>query len=326
MNRRDFIKTTGAMAAIGALGTTLPATAEEKKWKTTLYKALITGNPNEATLAAWKAAGIQGAEAQNWSVGEEEAAKFRAGAEKLDMQIHSVMRGWTNFNHPDKLEGDMESVRQAIRSAKGFGADAVLLVPCTLSGVKTPNPWEFKYEFDPDTMMVSKVVAGGDTENAPYEKYIEGHNYATKVTLEALEKLIPFAEENGVVIALENVWNNLWVMPDISAALIRKVNNPWVRYYLDLGNHVRYAPTTEWLKAFKEGEIAKMHVKGFKLNENGQGGNWINSREASIDWPAVRQLIDDLNYSGWLTVEEGGSPEFHNATLDMIIAGKSRVE
>ncbi len=326
MNRRDFLKTTGAMAAIGALGANVSAAAaaEEKIWKTTLYKALITGYPTEETLQTWKAAGIQGAEATDWAVGEEKAAQARAVAEKLEMKIHSVMRGWTNFNHPDKLEADMDSVRLALESAKGYGADAVLLVPCTLPGAmagKVPHPWEFQIEFDPDTMMISKVVAGGDEENMPYAKYIEGHNYATKVTLEAVTKLISDAEKTGVVIALENVWNNLWVQPAIAAALVRKFDSPWVRFYMDLGNHVKYAPTTEWLKAFKEGEIAKMHVKGFKLNENGQDGSWVNAREASIDWPAVRQLIDDLNYNGWLTVEEGGSPEFHNETLDMIIRG-----
>ncbi|MDO4549734.1 MAG: TIM barrel protein [Planctomycetia bacterium] len=325
MNRRDFMKTTGTLAAVTAFGTASVSrfafAEEEKTWKTKLYKALISGAPNEKTLKTWKAAGIQGTETTDWSAGEEKAAQARIMAEKLDMKIHSVMRGWTNFNQPENLEKDIESVKLALRSAKAYGADTILLVPCRIGGMKMPEPWEFKIDFDPDTLMISKVAEG---DNAPYQKYIEAHNNATKITLETMDKLKATAEELGVVIALENVWNNLWVHPGISAALVRKCDSPWIRFYLDLGNHVRYAPTTEWVKAFREGEIAKMHVKGFKLNPNGQGGNWCNSREASIDWPAVRQAIEDINYSGWLTIEESGTPEWHNGTLDMIIAGKSK--
>ena len=65
--------------------------------------------------------------------------------------------------------------------------------------------------------MVSKVVDG---DNTPYAAYIEAQNVATKASIEAVKKLIPVAEKTGVKIALENVWNNLWVTPALYAAFV----------------------------------------------------------------------------------------------------------
>ena len=54
--------------------------------------------------------------------------------------------------------------------------------------------------------------------------------------------LIPLAEKTKVVIALENVSNNLWVMPEIFRHFVQSFQSPWVKAYYDIGNHVRFAP------------------------------------------------------------------------------------
>ena len=53
-------------------------------------------------------------------------------------------------------------------------------------------------------------------DNAPYADYIAAHNHATDTSREWVSRLIPIAEKTGVVIALENVSNNLWVKPATS--------------------------------------------------------------------------------------------------------------
>ena len=99
--------------------------------------------------------------------------------------------------------------------------------------------------------------------------------------------------------------------------------SPWVRAYYDIGNHVKYAPSEEWILALG-GLLAKCHVKDFKLNDDpGGGGKFVDIRDGSVDWPAVRAALEKVNYNGWMTIEGGGcSMAEHSRRLDLIIAGK----
>ncbi len=315
MDRRQFVAASAA-AGLGLYCAAGRARADE--FKTKLHKALI-GNPADGTFESWKAAGFEGMEATNWKATPEEAAAGRKMAEKHGMRIHSVLRGWTNFNKPESVKADVESMETSLKAAQGYGADAVLLVPCLTRVTPIPEAWEFDIEFDEKTGHVKRVVAG---DNAKYAEYIKAQNQATDASRKAVEKLIPTAEKTGVVIALENVWNNLWVKPALFANFVASFNSPWVKAYFDIGNHVKYAPPQEWIKALGK-LIVKCHVKDFLLNPDGHGGKFVHPRDGSIDWPAVRKELDNVGYNGWMTIEDGGlSLEEFSKRLDLIIAGK----
>ena len=183
-----------------------------------------------------------------------------------------------------------------------------------------PKPWEFDLQFDEKTAHVTQVVAG---DNEPFKKYIETQNRATDLSRDALQQLISVAEENGVIIAVENVWNNLWVKPDLFAAFLRSCDSPWIQAYFDIGNHVKYAPPEEWIRTLGD-LIVKCHVKDFKLNANRQGGKFVNIREGSVDWPKVIQALDAIKYNGWMTIEGSGKlPVIEQSNrLDQILIRK----
>jgi len=65
-------------------------------------------------------------------------------------------------------------------------------------------------------------------------------------------------------------------------------------------------------------------VKDFKLSENDPGdGKFVNIRDGSVRWPAVRAALDKIGYNGWLTIEGGDLSTAENSRrLDLIIAGK----
>jgi L-ribulose-5-phosphate 3-epimerase len=315
--RRDFL----AASAAAGVGLMTAGRLKAAEFKTTLHKALI-GAPSEETLQSWKAVGFDGMESNKWNATPAEAAEARKIAEKLGMRIHSVMRGWTNFNSPErgKVADDLESVATALRAAQAYGADTVLLVPCRIGGMPMPEAWDFDIEFDAKTGHVRRVVQG---DNSKYEAYIEAQNHATDASRKAVEKLIPVAEKTGVVIALENVWNNLWVKPAIFAHFVASFQNPWVQCYFDIGNHVKYAMPEAWIRALGS-TIVKVHVKDFKLNPDGHGGRFVDIRDGSVDWPLVRKELDKVGYNGWMTIEGSGglSLEERSRRLDLIIAGK----
>jgi len=52
-------------------------------------------------------------------------------------------------------------------------------------------------------------------------------------------------------------------------------------------------------------------------------GGFVEIRSGSVNWPSVRKAIDDIGYSGFMTIEGGSDPiQKKSADLDLIIAGK----
>ena len=318
LTRRDFLATSAAAAA----GLAVAGRATAAPWKTTLHKAMI-GVPSEQLLKSWKAAGFEGMESTAWEVSPAEAAAARKTAESLGMRIHSVLFGWGNLNGgPAAMADGVKKMETALRAAQAYGADTVLFVPCRIDGMAIPEPWEFDIRFDENSGHLTQVVAG---DNAKYQKYIEAHNQANDASREGVKRMIPTAEKAGVRIAIENVWNNLWVKPELHANFVASFQSPWVRAYFDIGNHVKYARPQDWIRTLGS-LLAKCHVKDFKLGPDGRGGGFegfCNIRDGSVDWPAVRKALDDIGYNGWMTIEGGDlSPEEHSKRLDLIIAGK----
>jgi hexulose-6-phosphate isomerase len=306
---------------LGPLAASRPVWTAESTTENPLKRALIIDKPTEANLEAVRSAGFDGVEAG--ILPPAEAEKCRALAEKLGLRIHCVLRGWAEFNSRDaaKVEASSKVTTDALRAAQAYGADAILLVPCRIGGMKMPRPWEFRLEFDDATGHLREVVPG---DNRPYADYIQAHNHATDTAAEVVKRLIPLAEQTGVVIALENVWNNLWVRPGHFRHFVASFRSPWVKAYFDIGNHVKYAPSEQWILELGS-LLAKCHVKDFKLApaDPAGGGEFVNIRDGSVRWPVVRAALERVNYRGWLTIEGGDlSGEEHRRRLDLIIQGK----
>ena len=327
VSRRHFLTASTIIAAgfgaqLGSPARQLQAAEAGPNFKHKLHKALIVNRPGEEELKKLKDVGFDGVEAGILS--ESDAEKCRAAADKLDMRIHAVLRGWAEFNHPDKSQVDQsyKTTEAALRAAHGFGADAVLLVPCRIGGMRMPRPWEYLIEFDEKSGHLLRAVNG---DNAPFAEYIRAHNHAIDTSREMVQRLIPLAEKTRVVIALENVWNNLWVTPAVFRHFVASFQSPWVKAYFDIGNHVKYAPSEEWILTLGGDLLAKCHVKDFKLNPadpNG-GGDFVNIRDGSVRWPVVRSALDAVGYDGWMTIEGGDlSVADHSRRLDLIVAGK----
>ncbi len=315
LNRRDFLSVSAAAGAAAVL----PGQLHAAEMKTTLHKSLI-GTPSKRTLESWKAAGFDGIESTDRGASPEKAEAARKTAEQIGMKIHSILYGWTNFNNPKAVEKDIAGVKVALRACQAYGADALLLVPCRIGGMTMPQPWEFDIEFDDKTGHIKKVVDG---DNSKFKDYIAAHNHAVDTSIEAVRRLIPTAEKTKTIIALENVWNALWVKPEIFRHFIAMFDSPWVQCYFDIGNHVKYAPPEEWIRTLGKLNV-RYHVKDFKLNADGHGGRFCDIRDGSVDWPVVRQEIDKLGLDAWMTIEGSGglSPQERNKRLDLIIAGK----
>ncbi|MHC4214264.1 MAG: sugar phosphate isomerase/epimerase family protein [Planctomycetota bacterium] len=317
ITRRCLLKNTATGLGFGLLQGCYSPLPPQSAPRMRLRKALVIPEPNEDTLKKVRDAGFDGFEALIAPVAE--AQKTRAIADGLGLRIHSVMFGWAKFNSDknDQVNESISKMNEAIEAARAYGANTVLLVPGRIDIETTPKPWEFNVRFNRETGHLATVV---DSGNDRYSKYIAAHNFAHEMFLAAINKLIPKARQAGVVIAIENVWNNMFVDPHHMAHFVDSFHSPYVRAYFDIGNHVKYSPPEDWIRILGR-RIIKCHVKDFKLKPDGQGGKFANIRDGSVDWPIVMAALRRIGYNGWMTIEESASLSLQERSkrLDLIL-------
>ena len=80
------------------------------------------------------------------------------------------------------------------------------------------------------------------------------------------------AEETGVRIALENVWNNFLVSPLETARYIDEFGTPLVCAHFDVGNVLRYGWPEQWIRILGP-RIFKLDVKEYSLKKMNDEGS-----------------------------------------------------
>ena len=176
--------------------------------------------------AAIKAVGFDENQSIDWQATPAQAEESRRLAESFGLRIHSVLFGWADMNQGKaKLAEGVAHMETALRAARACGASNVLFVPCRIGGMAMPEAWEFAIRFDAKTGHLRQVVSG---DNGKYRKYIDAHNQAVDASRDGIRRLLPTAEKTGVVVGVENVWNNLWVKPDVFANFVASFDSPWV--------------------------------------------------------------------------------------------------
>ena len=280
MGRRGFLR----YAAAATAGTSLlgqSKLAEGRQRGAKLRKALqMRMLPNELSDAdkfkLAKKCGFEGIEATPM---EDLNAARRLGrlARDAGVRIHSIVYGgWSApFSDPkaEVREKGLAAMRTALRSAKAMGADTVLLVPA----------------------VVKDSVRYGD---------------AYKRSQEHIRKLLPLAEQLGVIIAVENVWNKFLLSPLEFERYVDEFDSPWLKAYFDVGNVIIFGYAQDWIRTLGK-RIVKIHLKDFKR----KGYQWTNLLDGDVNWPEVRRALDEIGYDGFLTPELRGGDEAYLTDL-----------
>jgi hexulose-6-phosphate isomerase len=276
IQRRDFLRASLAGAATCAALGTVAARAADKKHS--LKKAVKYGMiklPNASIadkFALVKSLGFEGVEFDSPSdIDRNEALKAR---DKTGIAIHGVIDSvhWRiRLSDPDpgvRAEG-VKALRTAIDDAKFYGADTVLLVP--------------------------GKVADPETEN--YEQC-----YAR--SQEEIRKVIPQADDAGVKIGIEVVWNDFITTPEQLIQYVDDFGTPTVGAYFDCSNMLKYGvPSATWIRKLGK-RMLKFDFKGYSHERK-----WVAIGEGDEDWPEILKALDDVEYHGWATSEVAGGGE-----------------
>jgi hexulose-6-phosphate isomerase len=124
-----------------------------------------------------------------------------------------------------------------------------------------------------------------------------------------IAKAVPLAEELGVKIAIENVWNQFLLSPLEAARFVDEFNSPAVGWHFDVGNVITYGWPEQWIRILGK-RIQKLHIKEYSRKKRDAEGLWkgfdVKYLEGDNDWPAIMKALDDIGYNGWGIAEQGG--------------------
>lgn len=288
--RREFLKVAAAVTA-GAGVLSSPARVRGRSRGGKLLKACQYGMlPKQLSdaekFALAKKCGFEGVEDSPMS--DLEAAKRRGElAREAGVPIHSLVFGGWNTPLSDPRAEVVE---------KGLAGMESAMRCAKATGADA-------------VLLVPAVV----TETVSYAEAYERSQ-------RNIRKLLPLAAELQVTIAVENVWNKFLLSPVEFARYVDEFDHPRLRAYVDVGNMILFGYAQDWLRTVGR-RIVRIHLKDFKR----QGYQWTNLLDGDVNWPQVRQALDEIGYEGYMTTELGGGDEAYLTDLarriDKIIAG-----
>jgi L-ribulose-5-phosphate 3-epimerase len=304
-SRRQFLGQSAL--AMGALAATAATSARaddpqppaerdiahpKRNWKKGFYGG-VKGATILEQFKILKEAGFDGLEINAPSGKQDEyLAAFKETGLACEGVVDSVH--WnTTLSDPDptRRATAVEMLKKALRECKVYGGTSVLLVPA----------------------VVNKGVSYDD---------------AYKRSQEEIRKAIPVAEETGVKIAIENVWNSFLLSPLEAARYIDEFNSPMVGWHFDIGNVINFGWPEQWVRILAK-RIVKLHIKEYSRKKRDKEGPYagfgVLLLKGDNDWPAIMKALDDVGYAGgWATAEVGGGDlekmEDVSARLDRILA------
>jgi len=123
-----------------------------------------------------------------------------------------------------------------------------------------------------------------------------GDEDAFKWTVEALKECVGYAEEDGVVLALENHGGITATTAGVSS-IIEAVGSEWLRQTLDVGNYVadtyRSIEETAYL-------AVNVHAKSYEVTPEG---------EKRLDYHRIIRILESSGYKGYLSIEYEGAED-----------------
>ncbi len=207
---------------------------------------------------------------------EKECQKILTFAREIGMDISSLATGlyWEYSLTDDRkeLRDKAKNITlKLLQLASWLKLDAILVIPGAVDVF-----------FNPKSPVVSYDIV--------YER-----------ALAAIKDLAPRAEELGVYIAIENVWNKFLLSPLEMRDFIDKIGSPYVAAYFDVGNTLLTGYPEQWIRILGK-RIKRVHFKDFKKSVGTVEG-FCDLLRGDVNWPAVKKAFREIGYDGYVTAE-----------------------
>ncbi|MDZ4821449.1 MAG: sugar phosphate isomerase/epimerase family protein [Planctomycetota bacterium] len=279
IHRRSFLLSSAAVIGAGLAAKPMFA-AEDKPQSKNIYplkKALKygmikEGNSFEEKFNLIKGLGYKGVELN--SPNKFDRDEVVRAIDKTGIEVHGVIVGphWGTRHsdpNPEVRAKALQNLKTAIEDCKAYGGTTILLVPGKVTNRETEN--------------YAQVYERSQSE---------------------IKKAVPLAEDLGVKIAIEVVWNNFLTKPGEMNQYVDEFNSPAVGAYFDTSNMLKFgAPSEFWIRKLGK-RMLKFDLKGYKHDDQ-----WVDIGDGDENWPAILAALKDIGYTGWATAEVAGGNE-----------------
>jgi L-ribulose-5-phosphate 3-epimerase len=178
---------------------------------------------------------------------------------------------------------------------------------------------EIANALDLDAILVVPAAVGADfipgCEIVPYDA-------AWQRATAFVHTALPLAEQAGVRICIENVWNKFLLSPLEMRQFIAQFNSEWVGAYFDVGNVLALGYPEHWIPILGQ-QIRRVHLKDYRRAVGSVDG-FVEILSGDVNWPAVMGALRDIGYGGWLTAEMIPPVPFYKHAPETLLFNTSR--
>jgi hexulose-6-phosphate isomerase len=204
--------------------------------------------------------------------GPEDYERIRALGERNGVELVSICKAMSNGGSlstgksEDKERFD-RTTRKMIEAASALGMKGVLVIP------------------------------GGPSPDVRYD-------VAYQRDLDGMRELASYAEQCKVVLAIEYVWNMMFLSPMEMRRFLDEVGSDYVGFYFDPGNMAIFGYPEQWI------QIVGPHVKMVHFKDwSRKNRDWPPLLEGDVDWPKIMAALREIGYDGPVIQEVGGGWE-----------------
>lgn len=225
----------------------------------------------------------------NWETTQEDLEKIKILLKEHDIKVSSVCSElfWKYSLTSEQIserDAAIQLVRKMIDAACVLEARSIVVIPGI---VDAPEILRDKQPMVPSSLVWEKSTV--------------------------IRELAAYAKEKGVVIGIENVFFNSFLMsPMDTKAYIKYLNHENIYVHLDLGNAHLSGNAEDWIITLGE-LIGCIHIKD-AIKTCCSIDTFQPFGQGDIDWKSVKKSLETVNYQGFLVIEQS-----YKVTHDMSI-------
>jgi hexulose-6-phosphate isomerase len=211
--------------------------------------------------------------------GPDDYRRMKELGDQHGIELVSICKAMSNggslaSNNPEDNEQFKRTTRKMIEAAAALGMDGVLVIP------GGPSP-DVRYD-------------------VAYERDVAG-----------MKELAKDAEAAKVVLAIEYVWNMMFLSPMEMRRFLDEVGSDYVGFYFDPGNMAIFGYPEQWVDIVGH-HVKKVHFKDWSRKDR----SWPPLLEGDVDWPKVMAALRSVGYTGPVVQEVGGGWEQDKKTAE----------
>ena len=185
-----------------------------------------------------------------------------------------------SFVSPDKefLKKEIEHTKKCIALAASLG------IPCLRLN---SGRWNTIKSFDElmKNRGIEPILAG----------YTEDDGF--KWCIDSIQQCLPVAEQNGVLLALENHWG-LCSTPEGQLRIRQAIDSPWLGILMDTGNFLE--------DPYEKLEMIAPYASFVQAKTYYGGGEWYS---LDLDYARIGRILRTVNYRGYVSLEFEGKED-----------------